>query len=80
MLTKEHIVKLSQTVGTIKRARNTVRSNAGVIMGTAAHYAGSAEEAYCIAVCKQLALAIYWLDQAIDSMGGHIERYKRGDK
>ena len=79
-MTKEHVVRLSQAVGAIKRARTSVLSNGGVIMDTAAHYAGTSEEAYCQAVCKQLGLAIYWLDQAIDSMGGHIERCKRGAK
>lgn len=75
-MTHEDSVKLSQFVGAIKRARQTVYSGSGQIYELAKRNAGTNEETLCTAGVKSLLTAVYWLDQAIETIEHATKRRK----
>ena len=75
-MTHEDSVNLSQLVGGVKRARQTVWSNSGQICELAKRIAGTSDETLCTAGVKSLLSAVYWLDQAIETIE-HITKRRK---
>lgn len=75
-MTHEDSVNLSQIVGAIKRARQTVNSTSGQIYELAKRNAGTSAEMLCTAGVKSLFSAVYWLDQAVETIEHVTKRRK----
>ena len=67
MMTARDCAELSQLIGSVKRAKNTVRSAAAQISELDVRYAGTADEMINEAGVKSLVQARYWLEQAIET-------------
>lgn len=79
-MTHEDSVALSQIVGAIKRARSTVLSSAGQIQTIAKRNAGTSAEMLCTAGVKSLLSAVYWLDQAVETIEHVTKRRKEASR
>lgn len=67
-MTHEDTVNLSQLVGGLKRALNTIRSNQGLIFAIEQRNAGYSAEAILRAGGKSLMQCRYWLEQSIATL------------
>ena len=68
MMTARDCAELSQLIGSVKRAKNTVRSAAAQISELDVRYAGTADEMINEAGVKSLLQGLYWLGQAVETL------------
>ena len=78
-MTPPEIAMLSQTIGGLKRSKTTI-ANARL---TLSRYEDKAEKKSCSGIMlnsglKQLSMAVYWLEQAIDALESARNYAKEG--
>ena len=72
------LVRLSQAVGAIKRARRTAEAAQSDILAVLRTVAGTTAELLLQAGGKSLGMAIYWLEQAIGTFDLAVRKAKGG--
>ena len=75
-MTHDDLVRLSQAVGAVKRARRTAANAQSEILATRRAIAGTYTEHLLQAGGKSLGMAIYWLEQAIGTFDLAVSKAK----